>query len=116
MDSPRSFMLGRPEIRWRVRWFVRRFGGCSPGSACPYPGPERGGRDRGERECGEQERTFRQGAWTLVAFSVPFGLCRSEEHTSELQSRGHLVCRLLLEKKNILYELQNILRRPSQDS
>src|SRR5690625_6830364 len=32
--------------------------------------------------------------------SVPgvFGT-RSEEHTSELQSRGHLVCRLLLEKK-----------------
>src|SRR5439155_2951211 len=29
---------------------------------------------------------------------------RSEEHTSELQSRGHLVCRLLLEKKkNIRY-------------
>src|SRR5690625_6816920 len=26
-------------------------------------------------------------------------LLRSEEHTSELQSRGHLVCRLLLEKK-----------------
>src|SRR5439155_3543788 len=28
-----------------------------------------------------------------------FELSRSEEHTSELQSRGHLVCRLLLEKK-----------------
>src|SRR5437870_10305026 len=27
------------------------------------------------------------------------GDVRSEEHTSELQSRGHLVCRLLLEKK-----------------
>src|SRR5690625_5515055 len=27
---------------------------------------------------------------------------RSEEHTSELQSRGHLVCRLLLEKKKII--------------
>src|SRR5436305_10891352 len=27
-------------------------------------------------------------------------LARSEEHTSELQSRPHLVCRLLLEKKN----------------
>src|SRR5207253_9916557 len=26
----------------------------------------------------------------------PFGSLRSEEHTSELQSRGHLVCRLLL--------------------
>src|SRR5439155_7341386 len=31
------------------------------------------------------------------------GKVRSEEHTSELQSRGHLVCRLLLEKKH--YEL-----------
>src|SRR5690625_5911526 len=28
---------------------------------------------------------------------------RSEEHTSELQSRGHLVCRLLLEKKIIIH-------------
>src|SRR5437660_4632506 len=28
---------------------------------------------------------------------------RSEEHTSELQSRGHLVCRLLLEKKNSMF-------------
>src|SRR5258708_28739956 len=27
-------------------------------------------------------------------------VCRSEEHTSELQSPDHLVCRLLLEKKN----------------
>src|SRR5690625_7386279 len=29
----------------------------------------------------------------------PLDALRSEEHTSELQSRGHLVCRLLLEKK-----------------
>src|SRR5207253_5012892 len=29
----------------------------------------------------------------------PPNIERSEEHTSELQSRGHLVCRLLLEKK-----------------
>src|SRR5437870_7665573 len=32
----------------------------------------------------------------------PKSMYRSEEHTSELQSRGHLVCRLLLEKKNHL--------------
>src|SRR5690625_5649042 len=32
-------------------------------------------------------------------------LLRSEEHTSELQSRGHLVCRLLLEKKNIIDQI-----------
>src|SRR5437660_4140290 len=31
------------------------------------------------------------------------GISRSEEHTSELQSRGHLVCRLLLEKKKKEY-------------
>src|SRR2546422_2253836 len=31
--------------------------------------------------------------------SVSYALERSEEHTSELQSRLHLVCRLLLEKK-----------------
>src|SRR5690625_2057597 len=46
----------------------------------------------------------------VVFFAVFMGLSlvrlirsnpeRSEEHTSELQSRGHLVCRLLLEKKN----------------
>src|SRR3712207_9003163 len=32
-------------------------------------------------------------------FSLPVGTERSEEHTSELQSRQYLVCRLLLEKK-----------------
>src|SRR5690625_5893183 len=35
---------------------------------------------------------------TAILFFAPI---RSEEHTSELQSRGHLVCRLLLEKKNV---------------
>src|SRR5690606_39783584 len=32
---------------------------------------------------------------------------RSEEHTSELQSRENLVCRLLLEKKNIIQIITN---------
>src|SRR5690606_34049108 len=32
---------------------------------------------------------------------IPAGIYRSEEHTSELQSRENLVCRLLLEKKKI---------------
>src|SRR6266576_4902620 len=36
-----------------------------------------------------------------AALAVPTGADRSEEHTSELQSRRDLVCRLLLEKKNI---------------
>src|SRR5439155_7498306 len=37
---------------------------------------------------------------------------RSEEHTSELQSRGHLVCRLLLEKKKkIMLDFMTIRSR-----
>src|SRR5207253_3379022 len=39
---------------------------------------------------------------------------RSEEHTSELQSRGHLVCRLLLEKKKQKYELDDGLHTCKQ--
>ena len=35
----------------------------------------------------------------LVKLSTKVNICRSEEHTSELQSPDHLVCRLLLEKK-----------------
>src|SRR2546422_7386025 len=38
------------------------------------------------------------------------GLMRSEEHTSELQSRLHLVCRLLLEKKKRSQPCTNDLR------
>src|SRR5690625_5531308 len=39
---------------------------------------------------------WRAATLTTTPYS---GSSRSEEHTSELQSRGHLVCRLLLEKK-----------------
>src|SRR5438309_5269260 len=40
----------------------------------------------------------RPPAWESAAWSPP----RSEEHTSELQSQFHIVCRLLLEKKKLL--------------
>src|SRR3712207_8835433 len=39
---------------------------------------------------------------------MAFGLARSEEHTSELQSRQYLVCRLLLEKKKQHQTLDHI--------
>src|SRR5690625_5971810 len=44
-----------------------------------------------------------QGMSRTKEMAVPAGVLplRSEEHTSELQSRGHIVCRLLLEKKNV---------------
>src|SRR3712207_8188758 len=38
---------------------------------------------------------------------------RSEEHTSELQSRQYLVCRLLLEKKNTILESHSLLTHTS---
>src|SRR5690349_22558725 len=42
--------------------------------------------------------TTARGRFSMLRISGP-GLLRSEEHTSELQSRRDLVCRLLLEKK-----------------
>src|SRR5207253_5443402 len=50
---------------------------------------------------------WRREAWDTLSHELRHHLewranvaaLRSEEHTSELQSRGHLVCRLLLEKK-----------------
>src|SRR5690554_7605405 len=44
------------------------------------------------------------GGFILIKRSF---LVRSEEHTSELQSRPHLVCRLLLEKKKKKYTIRN---------
>src|SRR3712207_7434516 len=44
-------------------------------------------------------------AYRTLATNIQFSsLDRSEEHTSELQSRQYLVCRLLLEKKNHPHE------------
>src|SRR2546422_2252803 len=44
------------------------------------------------------QRAYEADAYLSVADQILWRL-RSEEHTSELQSRLHLVCRLLLEKK-----------------
>src|SRR5258707_9296852 len=41
---------------------------------------------------------------------------RSEEHTSELQSRQYLVCRLLLEKKKKIIDDTGIMQTPNQHS
>src|SRR3712207_7257951 len=55
--------------------------------------------ERGEEGAGEDPG--QEGGREEVDGEAPLGLTwRSEEHTSELQSRQYLVCRLLLEKKN----------------
>src|SRR5438045_4910833 len=46
-----------------------------------------------------QPQVFRKPGCAAMAVSPTSACVRSEEHTSELQSLRHLVCRLLLEKK-----------------
>src|SRR5207249_5864991 len=63
--------------------------------------------------CADRARDHR---WRLAAARAQraTGLSRSEEHTSELQSRFDLVCRLLHEKKtNTTYILSPAVRPPS---
>src|SRR3989449_8429990 len=57
-----------------------------------------------------QRRVFGLLGMSAAEAEARFGFLlnalRSEEHTSELQSRLHLVCRLLLEKKNGAYVMK----------
>src|SRR2546422_7245374 len=65
----------------------------SPGSICSRQ------KDPRLRQPGNNSTSRRLKNGTVASIGVAEALCRSEEHTSELQSRLHLVCRLLLEKK-----------------
>src|SRR5258708_22191965 len=47
----------------------------------------------------------------MASRDLAFRDARSEEHTSELQSPDHLVCRLLLEKKKVKHSDQSIATR-----
>src|SRR5437870_6644494 len=64
---------------------------------------------RSNHHHGDAQQHLRNWSQQVPANALQEGAAeRSEEHTSELQSRGHLVCRLLLEKKN---EDVNLLQR-----
>src|SRR4051794_41706600 len=54
----------------------------------------------------------RSGGMTTEMSSTLTAAGRSEEHTSELQSPVHLVCRLLLEKKKTRTEINTTLTTP----
>src|SRR3954449_3821806 len=54
------------------------------------------------------QRPPRQGPWPRARRAGRRGDRRSEEHTSELQSHSHLVCRLLLEKKKQQHDLAGL--------
>src|SRR2546429_7380255 len=69
---------------------------------------------RSSRTASQALRLHGQGRPRRHHVRPPSGCCcRSEEHTSELQSRLHLVCRLLLEKKKtkLLQPHEYIARR-----
>src|SRR3712207_7410690 len=58
----------------------------------------------------DEESWLRRNDGDLPLPAMPWhNTVRSEEHTSELQSRQYLVCRLLLEKKKKTNKLLNIL-------
>src|SRR5690606_42093268 len=56
--------------------------------------------DRGHRDGDDPGQVLHRGTARRGARGGKASVVRSEEHTSELQSRENLVCRLLLEKKN----------------
>src|SRR3989440_2818852 len=64
--------------------------------------------DIGRLRRGERQRQGEGGALTRA------GALRSEEHTSELQSRSDLVCRLLLEKKKKQIKNSSLLLTPER--
>src|SRR5690606_41840668 len=67
-----------------------------PRSAGPRPGARRG---KSEPRLPGHRRSSCASGHVLEQSEIFSGIHRSEEHTSELQSRENLVCRLLLEKK-----------------
>src|SRR5690606_22877953 len=106
---PRQTGGGRSGIagRARVTGFIARRGplGAGPrgegGQARTIPDPPEGNASclmRGVVAPGDAAMKLRKIAVGLLVVLVASGT-RSEEHTSELQSRENLVCRLLLEKK-----------------
>src|SRR5438067_12925150 len=68
--------------------------------AAPGRGPPGGAQYRARRFARAGRRACPPRARRVLAVPRALRLERSEEHTSELQSRFDLVCRLLLEKKN----------------
>src|SRR2546430_10320332 len=56
-------------------------------------------RSHGRRRPARRRLNHGRGAKAVAPPAARLAGCRSEEHTSELQSQSNLVCRLLLEKK-----------------
>src|SRR3989442_11622529 len=94
---PRSTLFPYTTLfRSRIGQDVRR-ASTGGGTRCRFRSV---GSARLSTDVGQRPVELSGGATRRKAQQVVGRHLRSEEHTSELQSRPHLVCRLLLEKKN----------------
>src|SRR5947208_9170220 len=80
-------------------------------------------RGRARRDASSQRRHLEaEGVWAVESRSRPVpsthpgSVWRSEEHTSELQSPDHLVCRLLLEKKKTRQHISDYAQHTHAES
>src|SRR6185312_6974741 len=93
--------------RWRTR--------CPPAGPSPWGSAgqcSRAGASAWRTTCSTP--WCRESGTSSPAWACPSSPCcswRSEEHTSELQSRSDLVCRLLLEKKKKIRDLELLGRQ-----
>src|SRR3712207_7434977 len=87
---------------WAPTYLVCRDAGCVLGALPLYLKTDSYGEYIFDWEWAEAYRQHGLPYYPKLVSAVPFtpATGRSEEHTSELQSRQYLVCRLLLEKKN----------------
>src|SRR5215208_2017761 len=95
------------DVGWSGLWSWRLRAACRDVDSAVFFSPDG---ERGPKRAAREARAklicagcpvIRQCALHAIWYGERYG--RSEEHTSELQSRGHLVCRLLLEKKKQLH-------------
>src|SRR5256884_1130919 len=100
--EPAAIRLGLAISDWTERWFPDAFIFALVGIVVVFVAGLLLGRGPAQLT-----HDFGGGFWSLIPFTMQMALIvifgyvvassRSEEHTSELQSRLHLVCRLLLE-------------------
>src|SRR3712207_2919316 len=107
-ETPAPLLIALRGYGSSERWMMREARGHAPEgfAVAALQGPH-----QHIKEPRERGGPLRYGFGWLTSFRPEDSVARSEEHTSELQSRQYLVCRLLLEKKL----LEVLLRRLDLD-
>src|SRR5215203_6313493 len=102
-STPGAVTASAPDWAFVVHGMQDPYAGVLTNPQEPAPGMRYVAFDVEVVNASDQPLSFANDAvhlWDDEGFSYRSGTVRSEEHTSELQSRQYLVCRLLLENKN----------------